>query len=111
MEIMVVLITLDFTLVISEYIYINIDYNKYSKKSLLVTKDITLSKNISADPNFSFWTYEDLYLTNKAKGEVLTQTDGGIQIMPKETASKEPSQQWIFDINSKIPNTKVLAKK
>ena len=60
-----------------------------------------MSKKIPADPNFSFWTYEDMYLTNKAEGEVLTLTDGRLQILPKETASKEPSQQWSFDINSK----------
>ena len=61
-----------------------------------------MSKNIPFDPNFSFWTFEDMYVTNKAKGEVLTHTDGRLQILPKETASKEPSQQWSFDINSKI---------
>ena len=68
---------------------------------LLVTKDVTLSKRIPDDPNFSFWTYEEMYLTNKATGEVLTQTDSGLKILPKETASNEPSQQWIIDINSK----------
>ena len=75
---------------------------KYWRLSILpVTKDVTLSNRIPDDPNFSFWTYEDMYLTNKATGEVLTQTDSGLKILPKETASNEPSQQWIIDINSK----------
>ena len=75
---------------------------KYWRLSILpVTKDVTLSNRIPDDPNFYFWTYEDMYLTNKATGEVLTQTERGLKILPKETASKEPSQQWIIDINSK----------
>ena len=64
-----------------------------------MTKFVTLSKRIPDDPNFSFWTYEDGYITNKATAEVLTQTDKGLRIMPKITVSKDASQQWTLDFN------------
>ena len=43
-----------------------------------------------------------MYLMNKATGEVLTQTDEGLQILPKIIDSKDPSQQWIFDFNGEL---------
>lgn len=65
-------------------------------------KDVTLSKTITADPNFSFWTYDDMYLINKATGKVLTQTPEGLQILSKVTGSKDSSQQWTLDFNGVI---------
>ena len=67
-----------------------------------MTKTVTLSKRIPDDPNYSSWTYEDMYLVNKATGEVLTQTDEGLEIQPKITDSADPSQQWTFDLNGEI---------
>ena len=65
-----------------------------------VTKFVTLSK-VPDVPNFSFWTYEDMCLVNKATGEVLTQTPEGLQILPK-IGSKDASQQWTLDFNGVI---------
>ena len=68
-----------------------------------MTKTVTLSKRIPDDPNYSFWTYEDMYLLNKATGEVLTQTDEGLEIQPKiSDSTPDPSQQWTFDFNGEI---------
>ena len=67
-----------------------------------MTKAVTLSKRIPDDPNYSSWTYEDMYLVNKATGEVLTQTDEGLEIQPKITDSADPSQQWTLDFNGEI---------
>ena len=65
-----------------------------------VTKFVTLSK-VPDVPNFSFWTYGEMYLMNKATGRVLTQTPEGLQILPK-IGSKDASQQWTLDFNGVI---------
>ena len=65
-----------------------------------MTKTITLSQKIPDDPFYSFWTYKEMYLVNKATDEVLTQTDEGLQLLPKVTTQPDPTQQWILDYNS-----------
>ena len=69
-----------------------------------VVTDVTLSKTISADPNFSFWNYDDMmmYLWNMATQTVLTQTPEGLKILPLAESSEDSSQQWILDFNGEI---------